>query len=162
MLRWTVVGGGPIMAGELTARAARGGDETWDGGDAVSVETLGELRERVLPMLRFAAEEYRHRTPEGYPVVVDAVESGLVGIELDPSFSLYVTSDGERLYADMTYRAARNDARSSASREKFGGLPFPDRREIDPAIGDQQLRNLIAELMSRWNVQPGVIHITDS
>jgi hypothetical protein len=120
------------------------------------------VRERFLPMARLAAEEYRHRTPEGYPVVVDAPESGTIGIEIDPSYALYLVSDGDDLYADFYVRAPRTDARSSASREKFGGLPFPDRRPLDPNASDQQLRNLLAELMSIWNFQPGVIHITDS
>jgi hypothetical protein len=128
----------------------------------VSVEALRDVRERVLPMLRFAAEEYRHRTPDGYPVVIDAADTGMVGLELDPSYALYLVTDGERLYADFFYRSSRNDARSSASREKFGGLPFPDRRELTAGTSDQDLRNMIAELMSRWNVQPGIIHITDS
>jgi hypothetical protein len=128
----------------------------------VSVEALRDVRERVLPMLRFAAQEYRHRTPDGYPVVVDAVDAGMVGLELDPSYSLYLVTDGDRLYADFFYRSARTDARSSASREKFSGLPFDDRRPLAADVSDQSLRNLIAELMSRWNSQPGIIHITDS
>ena len=125
-------------------------------------ERLSSIRDRILPMLQFAAQEYRHRTPEGYPVVVDAVDSGVVGLELDPSYALYLTSDGEQLYADLSYRSSRNDARSSASREKFAGLPFTDRRPLESPVSDQRLRNLIAELMSRWNFQPGIIHITDS
>ncbi len=128
----------------------------------MSVEMLARVRERMLPMLRLAAEEYRHRAPEGYPVVVDAVENGTVGIELDPSYALYVVSDGTDLYADLYYRSSRTDARSSASREKFAGLPFSDRRPLRPGVSDQELRNLIAELMARWNIQPGIIHITDS
>ena len=128
----------------------------------MSVQQLATVRERVLPMLRLAAQEYAHRTPEGYPVVVDAPESGTVGIELDPNYALYIVSEGDQLYADFYYRSSRNDARSSASREKFGGLPFPDHRPLSPDVSDQHLRNLIAELMSRWNFQPGVIHITDS
>ncbi len=113
-------------------------------------------------MLRFAAEEYRHRTPVGYPNVIDAIDTGLVGLELDPSYAIYVTSDGDQLYAELAYRSSRNDARSSASREKFGGQPFTDRRPLSSDVSDQQLRNLIAELMSHWNIQPGIIHITDS
>lgn len=116
----------------------------------------------MLPMLRFAAEQYRHRTPEGYPVVIDDVPRGTIGLELDPNYALYIVVDGSRLYADLYYRSSRNDARSSASREKFAGLPFDDRRPLDDSVSDQALRNFIAELMSRWNSQPGVIHITDS
>jgi len=128
----------------------------------VSIEALHGVRARMLPMLRFAAEEYRHRTPDGYPVIIDDPERGAIGLQLDPSYALHVVSDGERLYADLSYRASRTDARSSASREKFGGLPFDDRRPLAADASDQALRNLIAELMSRWNVQPGIIHITDS
>ena len=128
----------------------------------MSIAALHEVRARMLPMLRFAAEEYRHRTPEGYPVVIDDPERGSIGLHLDPSYALHVVSDGDRLYADLSYRSSRTDARSSASREKFSGLPFDDRRPLDPTVSDQALRNLIAELMSRWNFQPGVIHITDS
>ena len=131
-------------------------------GAGVSVQQLESVRERVLPMLRFATEEYRHRTPEGYPVVVDDPESGTVGIELDPNFALYFVSEGDRVYSDLYYRSFRNDARSSASRQKHGGLPFTDRRPLPPDVSDQALRNLLAELMSRWNFQPGIIHITDS
>ena len=35
---------------------------------------LEQVRERMLPMLRLVAEEYRPRVPEGYPIVVDAVD----------------------------------------------------------------------------------------
>lgn len=128
----------------------------------VAVETLEGIRARVLPMLRLVAEEYAHRTPDGYPVVVDAVETGTVGIELDPSYALYFMTDGEETFAELYTRAARTDARSSASREKFSGIPFADRRPIPPDVSDQALRNLIAELRSRWNFQPGIIHISDS
>jgi hypothetical protein len=128
----------------------------------MSVETLEALRARVLPMLRFAAEEYRGRVPEGYPVIVDAVGQGTVGLELDPSYALYFVSDGEGLYADIYRRAPRNDARSSASRMRHGGAPFHDRRPITPGISGQELRNLLAELMSHYNMQPGLIFITDS
>jgi len=128
----------------------------------VSVAALETVRDRVLPMLRFAAEEYRDRTPVGYPVVVDDPERGTVGLELDPSFSLYFVSDGTDLFVDTYRRSARNDARSSASRMKHGGLPFNDRRPLGPNISDQALRNMVAELMSHFNFQPGIIHITDS
>ncbi|CAA9554550.1 MAG: hypothetical protein AVDCRST_MAG73-3172 [uncultured Thermomicrobiales bacterium] len=128
----------------------------------MSVAALESVRDRVLPMLRFAAEEYRHRTPAGYPVVVDEPGRGLVGLELDPNFALYFVTDGTDLFVETYRRAARNDARTSASRQKHGGLPFNDRRPIDPGIEDQSLRNLVAELMSHFNFQPGIIHITDS
>ncbi len=130
--------------------------------EAQSLQQLAQIRDRLLPMLAFAAEEYRHRTPPGYPVVVDAVDRGVVGLELDASYALYIVAESDGLYADMYRQSPRNDTRSSASRQKYGGLPFPDRRPIDANVSDQSLRNLIAEMMSLWNFQPGIIHITDS
>jgi hypothetical protein len=130
--------------------------------NGVSVELLTGIRDRMMPMLRLAANEYEHRTPIGYPIVVDAVENGTIGIEIDPSYALYIVSDGSDLYADLYYRSHRADARSSASREKFSGLPANDRRPLPAAPDDLALRNLIAEIMSRYNAQPGIIHITDS
>jgi hypothetical protein len=128
----------------------------------VSAELLSGVRDQLLPMLRLIAEEYRYRVPEGYPVILDAPNQGVVGIELDPSYGLHITSDGEQLYADLYYRSPRNDARSSASREKFSGSPFGDHRPLGTNPTDQSLRNLIAELISRWNFQPQLIHITDT
>lgn len=125
-------------------------------------EQLQGIRNRVMPMLELVATEYAGRTPAGYPVIVDAPERGLVGIELEPSFSLYFTTDGESIFADYYYRSHRIDARSSASRAKFSGRPVEDRRVISPAITDIELRNLIAEVLSRWNTQPLIVHITDT
>lgn len=125
-------------------------------------ETLEQIRARMLPMLRLVAAEYERRVPEGYPIVVDAVENGVIGLEIDPSYALYVTSESDGLYADLYARSSRTDARSSASREKFSGSPAFDRRPLSPDISDIGLRNLIAELMSRHNYQPGLINISDS
>jgi hypothetical protein len=129
---------------------------------SVANEMLEQVRNRLLPMLQLVAEQYRPRVAEGYPVVVDAVPQGLVGLEIDPNYALYITSDGGQLYADFYYRSSRNDVRSSASREKFAGSPVYDRRPISPALTDVQLRNMVAELMTRHNFQPGLVHITDS
>ncbi len=128
----------------------------------MSAEMLEELRVRVLPMLRLVADEYRPRVPEGYPIVVDSPENGLIGLEIEPSYALYIATDGTELFADYYYRSSRNDARSSAMREKFGGSPVYDRRPLSPQVTDLQLRNMIAELMARHNFQPGLIHISDS
>ena len=57
----------------------------------MSVEMLAQVRERMLPMLRLVAEEYRPRVAEGYPIVVDSVANGVIGIEIDPNYALYVT-----------------------------------------------------------------------
>ena len=128
----------------------------------MSLEMLEQIRVRIMPMLRMVADEYRHRVAEGYPIVVDSVENGLVGLEIDPSYALYLTTDGQQLYADYYYRSSRNDTRSSASREKFAGSPIYDRRPISPSVTDIDVRNMIAELMTRYNFQPGLVHISDS
>jgi hypothetical protein len=128
----------------------------------VSVEVVQEIRARVLPMFNYIAAEYRERVPRGYPNIIDTPDRGAVGLELDPNYSLYFVTDGTRAYVDLTYRDPRTDARSSASREKFAGSPNVDRRPLDPAISDQGLRNLISELISRWNFQPMLIHISDT
>lgn len=128
----------------------------------MSVEVLQSIRERVLPMFQVVAEEYRGRVPSGYPIIVDDPERGEVGLELDPNYALYFVSDGTQTFAELRFPLPRSDARSSASREKFGGLPYTSRRAVDPAMPDQKIRNLIAELMSRWNYQPMIIHITDT
>ncbi len=126
------------------------------------IEALTSLRERVLPMLEIVAEQYCTRTPAGYPVLIDEPDRGAVGLLLDPSHSLHFVSDGEKLSVELTARSARTDARSSAGREKYSGMPFNDRRPLAPDVTDQQLRNVIAELLSRWNMQSGLIHITDT
>ena len=128
----------------------------------MSIEMLEQVRERMMPMLRLVADEYQQRVPEGYPIVVDSVANGVFGLEIDPSYALYVASDGQELFLDYYWRSNRYDARSSASREKFSGSPISDRRPLSPYATDIQLRNMIAELMSRHNAQPGLIHISDS
>ena len=37
-----------------------------------------------------------------------------------------------------------------------------DRRPIEHTISDQELRNLLAELLARFNMQPLLIHMTDT
>ena len=127
----------------------------------MSVQALAGVRARMLPMLQVAAEQYRERVPEGYPVVVDSVESGVIGIEFDPSYALYVSAEGDELYADIYRRAPRIDNRSGASRQKYAGLPYDERRRLEPDVSDQVLRNLVHELMHYWNTQPNVIFVTD-
>jgi hypothetical protein len=128
----------------------------------VSTQVLNDIRDRVLPMLQVTAREYVGRVPEGYPVIIDEPQAGTVGIALDPAHSLNFITDGDSVYVDFYYRSSRWDARSSASREKFGGSPFQDRRVLPASISDQGLRNLIAELNSRFNSQQTIIHITDT
>ncbi|MDQ3044750.1 MAG: hypothetical protein M3R06_06300 [Chloroflexota bacterium] len=128
----------------------------------MSLEQLQDIRERLLPMLRFAAGEYEHRVPAGYPVVIDQIELGQIGIELDASHSLYIVSDGADLFATLSTRASRIDARSSASRPKFSGAPVNDSRPLSGGVDQQTLRNLLAELFAAWNTQPNLIFITDT
>jgi hypothetical protein len=128
----------------------------------VAVEQLAEIRDRLLPMLAFVQQEYGYRVPAGYPIIQDDLPRGVVGIELDPAHSLSITTDGERLFADFAYRSSRYDARSSASREKFGGASVVDRRDLPATVSDQALRNLLAVLMSRWNSQQTILYITDA
>lgn len=125
-------------------------------------QTFEILRERLLPMLNLASETYQGRVPSGYPVVVDSPSQGTVGVEIDPSYALYLIDDGDQTYAELYRRAPRNDARSSASRMKHGGAPFQDRRPLTANTSDQTLRNLLAEVMMYFNQQPGLIHISDS
>ena len=94
-------------------------------------EMLEQVRNRLLPMLHLVADQYRPRVAEGYPVIVDAVPQGLIGLEIDPNYALYITSDGGQLYADYYYRSSRNDVRSSADRstgcQSRVGVPSPRR-----------------------------------
>ncbi len=125
------------------------------------METLSSLRDRMLPMLQIAADQYRNRVPANYPNVIDQVDRGVIGLEIDSSYSLFITSDGTDVFAEIYRRNARTDNRASASRQKYSGMPFTDQRPLAADASDQTLRNLIAELMSHFNEQPGLIHITD-
>lgn len=132
------------------------------GGVPVPSQLFEDIRRRILPMLQVAADDYRGRAPAGYPVVIDAPEQGTLGLEIDPSYALYVVSEGDDIYADVYRRAPRNDARTSASQMRHSGAPFSDRRPLDATASDQKLRNLVAELMMYYNQQPGLIYISDS
>lgn len=123
---------------------------------------LAGIANRFGPMLEQVQADYKDRVPPGYPTISRDAARGNYGIQIDPSFSLFIVADDARLYADMTYRSSRTDARSSASREKFSGMTIFDRRPIEHTISDQELRNLLAELLARFNTQPLLIHITDS
>jgi hypothetical protein len=125
------------------------------------METLSGIRDRMLPMLELAADRYRGRVPEGYPHVIDAVDRGMIGLEIDPDYALYITSDGKDVVAEFYRVNPRTDNRAGGARQKFAGAPFNDTRALAADISDQELRNLIAELMSYYNFQPGLIHISD-
>lgn len=112
-------------------------------------------------MLQAAALQYANRVPNGYPSILDTPQTGTIGIEIDPSHALYIVQDADGLTARMYRRAPRTDSRTTSGRQKYGGAPFSDSRPLDPNISDQELRNLIAELMSWYNYQPGLLYITD-
>lgn len=128
----------------------------------MSTQLVDSVRDRLLPMLQYVVAEYQGRVPVGYPVLIDQPEHGVVGIQLDPAWSLHIVADGGNLFADFYYRSSRWDSRSSASREKFGGAPLDDRRPLPASPSDLVLRNLIADLLSRFNSQQLLIHITDT
>lgn len=127
----------------------------------MSIQDLKRVRDRVFPMLEVAAEQYESRAPHGYPHLVDNADQGVVGLEIDPSYCLYFTSEGDDVYAEIYRRQSRIDVRSSSGRQKYAGAPFHDRRPITADIGDQALRNLIAELKNAYNMQPGILYVTD-
>jgi hypothetical protein len=127
----------------------------------VDANVLDEIRGRIVPMFEVAAEQYRNRVPAGYPNVIDQPARGSLGLEIDPNYALFITSEGEAVFAEIYRRIPRTDSRTGAGRQRPAGVPFNDRRLLDPAISDQGLRNLISELMSYFNQQPGLIHITD-
>lgn len=124
-------------------------------------QAVGDLRQRLLPLLRVAAEQYESRVPVGFPNIVDDPGQGLIGLQIDPDFALYVHDDDGELSSEIYRRFSRTDNRSSAGWQKYGGQPYIDRRPLGRVVSDQTLRNLIAELMSYYNQQPGLLYITD-
>lgn len=130
---------------------------------ANGIEILKRLRERLLPMLEAVVDEYKTRSEPGYPVLMDNVEfGGYFGIMLDPTYGLYFMTDGEQVFAQINMVSWRNDARSSANKERFAGVPFGGVRPVAETLTNQQLRNLLAELLAHWNLQPLLLYRTDS
>jgi hypothetical protein len=131
------------------------------GAEMVTVDTLGDIRSRIVPMFEVVATQYQGRVPAGFPHVINDTARGLVGLEIDANYALYISTEDDGIYADIYRRDPRTDNRSGASREKYAGQPFHDHRLLDPNMSDQALRNLIAEVMSYFNSQPGLLYITD-
>lgn len=127
----------------------------------MSVDSLQAIRDRALPLFEVAADQYRHRVPRGYPNVIDSPERGVIGLEIDVNHAVFLTSDGQDLFAEIYRRPQRTDNRSGANYQKYGGVPFNDRRPVSPDVTDQDLRNLVAELMSYFNQQQTILYITD-
>lgn len=125
------------------------------------MSNLAEIRNRFVPILRVAARQYEGRVPEGYPHIVDNVDAGMIGMEIDPNYALYVTQDNDGIFAEIYRREPRLDSRATASRQKYGGAPHHDRRRVVDTLTDQELRNLVAELKLAFNYQPGLIYITE-
>ena len=144
------------------------GQETVQGMSTESAElngvaSLRRLRDRILPMLQEVARTYETRTEPGYPVIMNNVDDGgYFGIMLDPDYGLYFITDGQQLFAQINMVGWRNDVRSSANKEKFAGLPFGGVRPVPERFSNSQLRNLLADLLSHWNMQPLLIHHSDS
>lgn len=125
------------------------------------MSSLAEIRNRFIPILNVTAQQYAGRVPAGYPHLVDDVEGGTVGLELDPSYAVYVTQDDEGLFAEVYKRDPRTDSRATAGRQKYAGMPFSDRRPVEGDLNEQQLRNLVGELKVAFNNQPGILYITE-
>jgi hypothetical protein len=134
---------------------------------ALSVDQLiGRLREirlLVLPMFEQIIEQYQGRVRGGFPTTVDNIErGGVIGISLDPGWGVYFMTDGSSVYAEIHNIDPRWDALSAANAEKFAGHPRFERRELDDNWSAAQYRNLIGELLSRWNYQQLRIYRVDS
>lgn len=125
------------------------------------MSNLSELRNAFVPILNVTREQYLGRVPAGYPNLIDDAENGTIGLELDPSYGVYLTEDETGLYAELYKRDPRIDARATAGRQKYAGAPISDRRMLERAPTEQELRNLVAELKASFNTQPGIIYITE-
>ena len=143
--------------------ANAGTTETTAISPADLVTRLEAIRERVMPILEATKAAYEGRVRNGYPTLVDNVQrGGVFGLNLDPGFGVYFMTDGESLYAEIHRVSLRTDTLSAANYEKFAGSPVQDRREIDEHGDDLQFRNIVSELLSRWNTQQTVIYRVDS
>lgn len=125
------------------------------------MSNLAEIRNRFIPILKVTEDQYAGRVPAGYPNLIDDVDGGTIGIELDPSYGVYITQDEEGMFAEVYKRDPRIDTRSTAGRQKYAGMPFSDRRPVTGDLTDQELRNLVAELKVAFNNQPGLLYITE-
>ena len=127
------------------------------------IARLEAIRLRVLPILEATKAAYVGRVRKGYPTITDNVDQGGVfGLNLDPGFGVYFMTDGETLFAEIHRVSLRSDTLSAANVEKFAGAPVQERHDIDETWTDTQFRNLISELLSRWNTQQTVIYRVDS
>lgn len=144
----------PPSAGEVVATA----EKTMDGIDEIRL-----LRNRMLPMFEVIAQRWKTRSQPGYPLVFDNIDSGgYFGILLDPSYGLYIMTDGESVFAQLNILGWRTDVRSSAQKEKFSNVPFTGTIPVSTGMSDNALRNLTSELLASWNTQPQFMNQADS
>jgi len=144
----------PPAAAETVATAER----PVDGIDEIRL-----LRGRMLPMFKAIADEFNTRSQPGYPLVFDNIDGGgYFGILLDPSYGLYIMTDGESVFAQLNILGWRTDVRSSAQKEKFSNVPFTGTIPVSTGLSDNALRNLISELLASWNTQPQFMNQADS
>lgn len=124
---------------------------------------LGAMRARLMPLLEATRAQYIGRLRNGYPRIVDNIErGGVFGLDFDPGFGIYFMTDGERVYAELHRVSLRVDTLSAANREEFAGRPVQQRFDLADSWTDLQLRNLVSELVSRWNWQQTAIYRVDS
>lgn len=90
----------------------------------VDANVLDDIRGRIVPMFEVAAEQYRKRVPAGYPNVIDQPARGSLGLEIDPNFALFITHEGEAVYAEIYRRIPRTDSRTGAGRQRPAGVPL--------------------------------------
>lgn len=127
------------------------------------VARLSAVRPRVMPLLEAVQHEYRGRTRPGHPNIVDNVQrGGLFGLNLDPGYGVYFMTDGSSIFAELHTTMHRTDTLSAANSEKFAGEPSIERRAIDDSWTDHHYRNLVSELLNRWNFQQLRIFRVDS
>lgn len=129
-----------------------------------SMETaVRVVRDRMLPILREIAKRFEGRAGPGYPVIVDEVErGGYFGLLLAPEYGLYVFPEGDRLVMQLQTVSWRTDVHSSAGRERFGAVPKVVTVPVSADMSDAQLRDLLARVLAAWNMQPLLIHQSDS
>lgn len=127
------------------------------------IDEIRTLRGRMLPMFKAIADEFSTRSQPGYPLVFDNIDGGgYFGILLDPSYGLYIMTDGESVFAQLNILGWRTDVRSSAQKEKFSNVPFTGTVPMSTSLSDNALRNLISELLASWNTQPQFMNQADS
>lgn len=137
--------------------------ETTAISPAELVTRLEGIQARVMPLLEAAKAEYTGRSRPGYPTLVDNVQrGGVFGLNLDPGFGVYFMTDGQTLFAEIHRVSLRGDTLSMANREKFSGAPVQERYEFDESWDDLQFRNLLSQLLSRWNTQQTFLYRVDS